>query len=59
MEIRTNKQVILDGKAINSWEEVQSAYRKRMETYGPGHKALHYSSESVHNATLAYPYNAT
>jgi len=54
MEIRTNKQVILDGKAINSWEEVQSAYRKRMETYGPGHKALHYSSESVHNATLAY-----
>ncbi len=54
MEIRANKQVILDGKTINSWEEVESAYRKRMETFGPGHKALHYSSESVHNATLAY-----
>jgi len=34
MEIRANKQVILDGKTINSWEEVETAYRKRMETYG-------------------------
>ena len=54
MKIRANKQVILDGKTVNNWDEVKTAYRKRMQTYGPGYKALHYSSESVHNSTLAY-----
>ncbi|QTA86276.1 hypothetical protein [Desulfonema magnum] len=42
MDIRENKQVIMDGKMIHTWDEVKSAYSKRMETYGPSSKGLFY-----------------
>lgn len=54
MSIRLNKQTVLNGKNIDNWEEMEAAYRKRIETYGLGHKAVFYSSEMAHSAKLAH-----
>ena len=52
--MRANPQLILDETPINTWEEMRSAYLKRIKTYGLEHKSLFYPSEALHTTKLAH-----
>jgi SAM-dependent methyltransferase len=52
MNIRTNTQLILDGKLINTWEEMIFAYRKRIKKYGFNHEVLFYPDKNLRTTKL-------
>ncbi len=54
MSIRVNQQVVLNGKQIQSHEELETIYRERLKTYGTGYQTFLYSQESFYVERLAY-----
>lgn len=54
MSIRVNQQVIMDGKQIQSHEELEAIYRERLKTYGTGYQTFLYSREAYYTERFAY-----
>jgi SAM-dependent methyltransferase len=54
MSIRAKQQVVLDGKSIQSHEELEGIYRERLKTYGATYRTFAYTREAFYTERLAY-----
>ena len=54
MGIRVSQGLSLDGRQVSNWQEMEAAYRRRIQTHGLGHESLFYPDEALHIAKLAH-----